>query len=148
MSVLQLQNTELSSFRCCSCVPPHPTLLGHRCPPHPRRPQQRTNNNTANQPMATGGGTFVSKSGKVQHFAEGGSQGARGGGAKAAIAIPEEALPSGETLDRQLEAVTISESEFCAGFSLCGEEDRGGEGEGRGGRGRGIGCERAGLRTL
>ncbi|CAM9550127.1 unnamed protein product, partial [Hapterophycus canaliculatus] len=54
-----------------------------------------------------GGGTFVSKGGKVQHFAESSSQGARGGGAKATI--PEEALPSGETLDRQLEAVTISE---------------------------------------
>lgn len=57
-----------------------------------------------------GGGTFVSTSGRVQHFAEGSSQGARGGGAK--VTIPEEALPSGETLDRQLEAVTISESEF------------------------------------
>eukprot|EP00752_Nemacystus_decipiens_P007303 g6534.t1 len=56
-----------------------------------------------------GGGTFVPRSGRVQHFAEGSSQGARGGGAKAAIAIPEEALPSRETLDRQLEAVTISE---------------------------------------
>ncbi|CAM9643596.1 unnamed protein product [Scytosiphon promiscuus] len=54
-----------------------------------------------------GGGTFVSKGGKVQHFAESNTQGARGGAAKATI--PEEALPSGETLDRQLEAVTISE---------------------------------------
>lgn len=53
----------------------------------------------------------MSKSGKVQHFAEGSSQGARGGGG-AKAAIPEEALPSGESLDRQLEAVTISESEF------------------------------------
>lgn len=59
----------------------------------------------------------MSKSGKVQHFAEGSSQGARGGGSAkaAAVAIPEEALPSGETLDRQLEAVTISESEFAQG---------------------------------
>lgn len=56
----------------------------------------------------------MSKSGRVQHFAEGGAQGARGGaggGARVAVSIPEEALPSGETLDRQLEAVTISESE-------------------------------------
>lgn len=50
----------------------------------------------------------MSKSGTVQHFSEG-DAGARGGGAR--VAIPEEALPSGETLDRQLEAITISESE-------------------------------------
>lgn len=56
-----------------------------------------------------GGGTFVSRSGNVQHFA-GGNGGARGG-AGARAAIPEEALPSEEMLDRQLEAVTISESE-------------------------------------
>ncbi|CAN0080202.1 unnamed protein product [Ectocarpus sp. 12 AP-2014] len=76
-----------------------------------------------------GGGTFVSKSGKVQHFAEGNSQGARGGGVKATI--PEEALPSGETLDRQLEAVTISEKVMDgdmrraleAGLADVGEED-------------------------
>ncbi|CBN77126.1 conserved unknown protein [Ectocarpus siliculosus] len=76
-----------------------------------------------------GGGTFVSKTGKVQHFAEGNSQGARGGGAKPAI--PEEALPSGETLDRQLEAVTISEKvmdgdmrrALAAGLADVGEED-------------------------
>eukprot|EP00903_Cladosiphon_okamuranus_P008978 g8589.t1 len=77
-----------------------------------------------------GGGTFVSKSGRVQHFAESSSQGARGGGAKATIAIPEEALPSGETLDRQLEAVTISEKvmdgdmrrALAAGFADVDEE--------------------------
>ncbi|CAM9558541.1 unnamed protein product [Ectocarpus fasciculatus] len=76
-----------------------------------------------------GGGTFVSKSGKVKHFAEGNSQGARGGGAKATI--PEEALPSEETLDRQLEAVTISEKvmdgdmrrALAAGLADVGEED-------------------------
>ncbi|CAB1102572.1 unnamed protein product [Ectocarpus sp. CCAP 1310/34] len=76
-----------------------------------------------------GGGTFVSKSGKVQHFAEGNSQGARGGGVKASI--PEEALPSGETLDRQLEAVTISEKvmdgdmrrALAAGLADVGEDD-------------------------
>lgn len=59
-----------------------------------------------------GGGTFVSRSGKVQHFTES-NAGTRGAGARAAI--PEEALPSEETLDRQLDAITISESERDAG---------------------------------
>lgn len=46
----------------------------------------------------------------MQHFAQQGSTGARAGGT-GRVTIPEEALPSAETLDRQLEAVTISESE-------------------------------------
>lgn len=71
----------------------------------------------------------MSKGGKVQHFAESNSQGARGGAAKATI--PEEALPSGETLDRQLEAVTISESELARLTSrisagICGERESSG----------------------
>lgn len=54
-----------------------------------------------------GGGTFVSKNGKVNHFIHAST---RSGGP--AITIPEEALPSEEMLDRQLESVTISESEY------------------------------------
>ena len=50
----------------------------------------------------------MSKSGKVDHFAAL-SAGARVGGP--ALTIPEEALPSEEMLNRQLEAITISESE-------------------------------------
>lgn len=48
----------------------------------------------------------MSKNGKVKNFV---SAITRSGGP--ALTIPEEALPSEEMLDRQLEAVTISESE-------------------------------------
>lgn len=112
----------------------HTTPVSHRRP-LTNRMQQQTIKNT------TGGGTFVSKSGGVQHFAEGSSQGARGGGAKAAIAIPEEALPSGETLDRQLEAVTISESELFALFLVLAATTGAGEKNRAGGRaGWLVGC--------
>ena len=75
----------------------------------------------------SGGGTFVSKSGKVQHFSEG-NAGARGGGARAAI--PEEALPSEETLNRQLEAITISDSELNIEMLIFGGRGDGGRGDG------------------
>lgn len=61
----------------------------------------------------------MSKTGKVQHFAEG-NAGARGGGGR--VSLPEEALPSDEKLDRQLEAVTISESECSERVGLLTEE--------------------------
>lgn len=64
-----------------------------------------------------GGGTFVSRSGHVQHFAKGGVTGARGemGDRRVGkVTIPEGALPSEEMLERQLEAVTISESKMVA----------------------------------
>lgn len=48
----------------------------------------------------------MSKNGKVHNFI---SASARWGGP--AITLPVEALPSEEMLDRQLESVTISESE-------------------------------------
>lgn len=51
----------------------------------------------------------------MQHFSEG-NTGVRGGASK--VTIPEEALPSEETLERQLEAVTISESEQMKRFFL------------------------------
>lgn len=76
--------------------------------------------------FGSGGGTFVSRSGRVQHFSAG-NAGAREGG-DTTLSIPEEALPSGETLDRQLEAVTISESEpeiglllQCTGYSYMSD---------------------------
>ncbi|CAM9712398.1 unnamed protein product [Choristocarpus tenellus] len=55
-----------------------------------------------------GGGTFVSRSGRVQHSAGTSSRRGEQGGA-AGLQLPEEALPSEELLERQLESVTISE---------------------------------------